>query len=116
MVLNLWNITEFVCTYRHAEEKMQVLESKMSVFYACPKYFPENRASDEPSCNNAIFLTDAQKAIMHISNKIEEMELRDITPNLTHYKFTIDNVDYKILEYSPDKIKIDVLNRKVIHR
>lgn len=125
MILNLWGQTEFVCCHRHNEEKMQILNGKQAVFYACPKYFSENREAGEPACNNSIYLTDAEKAVKHLSDRIFDMEMDDVVPNLNNYKFTIDNVDYAVLEHreydsresdQENKIKIQVLNRKAINQ
>ncbi len=114
-----WKQIEFVCCNRHKEpQKMQYMQTPKAIFYACPKYFPQNREENEPACVNAIYTNDAEKAVDTIHDRIGNAEMNDENINLTNYAFTINNVEYKVLSDTtasdPDgKIVVSVLNRKV---
>ncbi len=114
-VLNSWENIHFLCTHRHkTAQPMTIMSSPRAVFYACPKYFPDNREEGEPSCVNAIFLTDAEKAVGAINDRLGKAAVSDEEVNLANYRFTIDNVDYHVLRDEDGQIDIEVLNRKVV--
>lgn len=115
-LLNGWENIHFICNHRHKEpQAMQILQSAKAVFYACPKYFPDNREADEPSCVNAIFLNDAEKAVSAIHDRLGRAAQNDEEVNLKNYRFTIDNVDYKVTRDDNGDMDVEVLNRKVVH-
>ena len=49
----------------HGENKidMVIQEGPASLFYACPKYHPENREPGERACNNRLNLIEYQKMV-----------------------------------------------------
>ncbi len=115
-IVNSWENIHFVCCHRHSKpQPMSILESAKAVFYACPKYFPDNRTEGEPACNNAIFLNDAEKAVSAINDRLGRAAANDEEINLTNYRFSIDNVDYKVLKDVDGQMDVEVLNRKVVH-
>ena len=84
-------------------------------FYACPKYYPENREPNERACNNNLTITDYLKMVNHIDKILTQAELNDEKLNLTNIRFKIGRVEYHVTEHSSRKIKIEVLNKKAIN-
>lgn len=114
-ILNSWENIHFICTHRHKKpQPMKIMESARAVFYACPKYFPDNREEGEPSCCNAIYLNDAEKAVAAINDRLGKAAVNDEEVNLANYRFSIDNVDYHIIKDEDGQIEVEVLNRKVV--
>lgn len=116
-VVNGWNNIRFMCCKNHDEPQvMDEMQTPKAIFYACPKYFPKNRKEGEPACVNAIFINDAEKAVNKINDLLGEAAANDNEINLQNVRFTIDNVDYKILKDEGGKMDVAVENRKVVRQ
>lgn len=116
MIKNLWKQVVLICGNHHKKEVvMNLKEGPSSLFYACPKYYPENRLPEERACVNRLNLVDFERMLDHISRKIMDNMERDIAVNLTGYQFKDKKgTQYKILLHTDEEIKIEVLNRRAI--
>lgn len=119
MIKNLCDMIEIYCGHGHSDLIPMYMRDGSDFgkdsFYACPKYYPENRTSEERACNNNLTITDYIKMVDHIDKTLTEAELDCTRLNLTNYKFKIGQVEYRIFEHSPKKIKVLVLNKKAIN-
>ena len=116
-IVNNWQNIRFVCCRNHkTPQEMKLLSSPKAIFYACPKYFPDNRDKDEPACVNSIFMNDAEKAVKKINDMLGSAAMEDNELNLENVKFTIDNVDYHVIKDDNGKLDISVNNRKVVRK
>lgn len=116
MIKNLWKHITLVCGNHHKEEVIMDLKSgPMSLFYACPKYYPENRTKEERACVNRLNLVDFEKMLDHMTKKIEDDMDQNIETNLTGYQYRDrKGTQYTVLEHSKDDLKIEVLNRRAL--
>ncbi len=116
VITDTWNDIKLVCCHRHEEPvTMTIQQGATSLFYACPKYHPENRDEDERACSNRISLDDYTKMLEHIHGIIVEAELKDEKINLTNHSWkTRNGIEYKILSHKGNKFTIEVLNKKAI--
>lgn len=73
MIKNLWKHITLTCGNGHTEEVvMDLKQGPLSLFYACPKYYPENRKEKERACANRLNLVDFEKMLDHMTEKIEK--------------------------------------------
>lgn len=115
MIQNIWGMVEIYCNHRHEKPiKMEIQEGPHSLFYACPKYHPENRTADERACSNRINLIDYEAMINHVSDILMGSMLNNSQDNLTNYAWSSKGIDFKIIEHTKDKIKILMTNKKAI--
>lgn len=116
MIKNLWNRTVFCCNYRHEHPiKMNVIQGPASPFYACPKYYPENREEGEPSCMMRLNFVDAEKVLDAFSDIIEKDEAENIYKDYTNYEFNYKQIHVKVIKYSRmGNIKLEIFNRKAV--
>lgn len=113
MIKNIWQNITFYCGHNHSKPvKMELQEGPSSVFYACPKYKPENREPGERACGNRMNLINAQKLVEHYSQKLEEFGLEG--GNLTNYEWDYKTIHAKVLKQNDHKINIEILDKKAI--
>ena len=87
------------------------------LFYACPKYGPENRTAGERACLNNIYTQDAQAAVEYVSDKIEEYEAQGLTQEaVTGMKWIKRDIEYTVISYMNGKLKLGVLNRRALSK
>ena len=119
MIKNLCDMIEIYCGHGHTEPIPMYMKDGAGMgrdsFYACPKYYPENRTENERACNNNLTITDYLKMVDYIDKKLTEAELNDEKLNLTNFKFKIGQVQYHVVSHSSKKIKIAILNKKAIN-
>lgn len=112
MIKNLWQNTSFYCMRHEKPVEMVFREGKKELFYACPKYDPNNRADDERGCRNNMYTQDAEAAVNHISDLIEEYEQKGLTADaIVGAEWTKRDIDFKVLSYENGRVKVSVLNR-----
>lgn len=115
-IKNIWKEIEVYCGNGHNElVKMEIQQGPHSLFYACPKYHPENRTKDERACANRINLIDYEKMINHISDILIEAEMNDVVENLTGHSWSANGIDFKIIS-DDDKIRVLMLSKKSLAR
>ena len=116
MVQNIWNKTQIVCAC-HGEEypKMEPRVGSKSVFYACPKYYPENRdPGDRIACMNNIDDVIMEKILEKISEEISEQMQDGQTPFIKNVKFKIRDVECKVVAQDDNGITVAVKNRRAL--
>lgn len=116
MIKNLWKCTNFYCSYRHAPEKMILNDGPHSLFYSCPKYYPENREPNEVACPMRLNLYDAEGILETLSEIIEADLENGIEGDYTNLKFTYKkNIIVTVLKYKKnDHVDLDIYNKKAI--
>lgn len=114
MIKNLWKNTDFCCGYRHDPIPMIFNERGETLFYSCPKYYPENREPNEQACPMRMNTVDAEGILDKFSEIIEKDMAEGKDVDYTNYKFKYKMIDVEILSYSPDKIKIKILNKRAL--
>jgi len=119
MIKNLADMIEIYCGHNHSEPIPMYMKEAAGTgkdsFYACPKYYPENRTSEERACNNNLTITDYIKMINKIDKILTEAELNDEKINLTNMTFKIGQVEYHIFEHTIKKIKVAIVNKRAIN-
>lgn len=120
MIKNLCDMIEVYCDNGHKEPVRLYMKDGSDYgkdsFYACPKYYPENRTEGERACNNNLTITDYIKMVNYIDKTLTDAELNDEKLNLTNVKFKIGQVSYRIMEHTSRKIKVAVLNKRATNR
>ena len=106
MLKNLWKDTEFYCSYRHEPKKMTIIQGPSSLFYACPKYYPENRSKDEPACPMRLNLIDAQAILEEFSKMIENDEELGIECNYANKEFTYKMIKVKVIAIQKENLSL----------
>ena len=120
MIKNFCDMLEIYCGHGHSEQIPMYMKEGAGYgrdsFYACPKYYPENRTPDERACNNNLTITDYLKMVDFLDKKLSNAELNDEKINLKNFKFKIGQVEYTVIDHTSRKIKISVVNRKAINK
>lgn len=116
MIKNFWKKIVLICG-NHPDEEilMNLIEGPSSLFYACPKYYPENRTPNERACANRINLVDFEKMVDHLSELYEENFLEGNLINLTGHRWVYKKViEYEVIEHTQDQIKVKMKNKKAL--
>ena len=102
-----------ICGNGHAEEQEMYLKEsdKGDPFYACPKYYPENRGCGEPACMNHISVTEVERMADALADKFEEEEEDGGMFFARNYRFQTRVATYRVLEFTDTCKKIQVLNK-----
>mgnify|MGYP000075122221 CR=1 FL=1 len=115
MIKNLWKEVNFYCSYRHEYPvKMEFNQGPHSLFYSCPKYYPQNRTADEPACPMRLNLVDAEAIVEKLSQVIESDIENNVEHNYRGYEFDYKMIHAKVIKYAPGEINIDIFNKKAI--
>ncbi|NLT14039.1 MAG: hypothetical protein GXY05_06820, partial [Clostridiales bacterium] len=94
---------------------MVIQNGPTSMFYACPKYRPENREADERGCNNRLSMEDFTKMLEHIHGIIVEAEMNDERIQLTNYTWkNTKGTVFKVIATNGKKMTISVLNKRAM--
>ena len=119
MIINSWNKLTIVCGNHPGddEELMSIHEGGQGrqPFYSCPRYVSVLKKEGIRSCNNRFSIDEMQRLI----KKLEVLSTDPESPystDLTGYKWTEKGIDYEVLEYGNEGIKVSVLNRKAMSR
>lgn len=119
MIKGLWNNVELVCGC-HGDEipvEKKIMTPKAgykSMFYSCPRYYPENRMPDEKACVNHVNIEDFQKILDIICKKTEEQMIFGQNAVLQGFSFKVKDIDIKVISHTSEKIVISVCNKKAI--
>lgn len=114
MLKNLWNITNFYCSHRHTPTKMEFLNGPLSLFYACPKYYEQNREPGELMCSMRLNLVDAEGILDKFSSIVLKDLEDDIIRDYTNMEFEYKAIHVKVLHYDEHHLDLDILNKKAL--
>jgi hypothetical protein len=94
---------------------MEIQNGPHSLFYACPKYHPDNREPDERACSNRINLVDYEIMLKHLQDILTDAMMHDRQEDLTNHSWVYKGIEFKVFEYTKDKIiKITMTNKKAV--
>ena len=114
MIKGFWQTTILVCA-NHPDGKEVVMSLKQgpkNLFYACPKYEPDNRTGDECACANRISLKEFENMLGKIFDVLEKADESNTVMNLANYSWKARGVQFKVLSHTNTDIKISVLSPK----
>lgn len=114
MIQNIWQKIELYCGVHSEPIKMEIQEGPHSLFYACPKYYPENRDIGERACANRINLVDYEAMINYISKLLIDADVNNEKLVLANYKWTMKSIQFEIFEHEGEMIKIKMINKKAL--
>ncbi len=105
---------ELYCGNHPEPVKMQIKQGPFSVFYACPKYYEENRTNGEHICANRIGINDIERMVDYINAQICDNGLLSSSVDLRNHIWKQNGVEYRVLIHCRDKICIQCLNRNAL--
>lgn len=112
-VIGLWSNVHLVCA-NHPNVEMDILQGPTSMFYACKKYYPENREDDEKPCYNRVNLFDFERMLKHLSELLLSAEKNNEILNLTGQQWSCNGIDFNVLVHETDNLVVGVVNNKAI--
>lgn len=117
IITGSWEDVTLICGGNHPEPVELVLQQgPSSLFYACPKYHPENRDDGERACNNRLSIEDYTKMLEHLHGVIIDAELNDQRIQLTNFTWKDrKGTLYKVVSQNMDKLVISVYNKRAVH-
>lgn len=99
-----WDKVTLVCGCHNEEyPKMMVQTGPSSLFYSCPKYYPENRTSEEYACANRINLIDYEEMLTKLTDMIIGDDLNYVQINLENMRFKNKKGDIEFTVVKHDK-------------
>lgn len=114
-VTDSWqNIIPICGNHKGERIEMTVNSGPHSMFYSCPKYYPQNRTKDERACSNRINLIEYEAMVDHIHGLIAEADVSGGNIDLTNHSWSRKGIDYRVLEHKGDKVYVEILNRKAL--
>lgn len=114
MITGSWGDTKLMCGNHEKPVEMVIQQGPHSLFYACPKYFGENREAGEHICANRLNLVEFDKMLDHINALLCEEAAVNNAICLTNYSWKSRGVEYKILSHTSSGIVVQCLNRKAL--
>jgi hypothetical protein len=117
MIKNFWQFTNFYCLNHEKPISMKTMKGD-SVFYACPHYMiedekhPDGHKKDEKMCTNRISFTGATAVIDKFMKIVDDDTADGIVMDYTGMTFKYNGIDVRILKYSPNDVRIGILNKK----
>ncbi len=115
MIRGQWRSVEVVCGNHDNDNNILVIQQgPHSLFYACPKYHPDNRKTGEAPCFNRLNLVEYERMLDHLADILIEAEKNGQVINLKNYSWTKRGVTYTVLHHSNEKMVIRVLNKKAL--
>lgn len=116
MVKNLWKNITLVCGCNHCmETEMKLVQGPSSLFYACPRYYPENREKGEKACANRINLIDYEKMVDHFSEEFENSIMEGCNVDLTNSEWVYKKqIVFRVLGHKNGQLKVSMYNKKAI--
>ena len=114
MITGLWKNVRLICgnPAHESHEIMELRQTPTDVFYACPKYYPQNREPDEKPCMNRISVGEVEKMLDLLAEKIQEEEADNGSFFAKNYRFETRIGKYKVLQCSDVLLSVKVLNKR----
>ena len=96
----------------HGDERIEMViqQGPHSLFYACPKYHPENRKPGEKACNNRINLIEYQKMLEKLMGEIAEADCTLSPTDLTNLRWKSKGIEFVVLEHDGEKAVVSIKN------
>jgi hypothetical protein len=116
-ITGTWDSVKLMCTHRHKEPvPMEIKQGPSSLFYACPKYYPQNRDEDERACNNRLNLVDYERMLSHVNGLLRDAELNDEKVNLKSVKWKdAKGTLFEVLSHDGDGLVVSAVNKRAIN-
>lgn len=126
MIQNLWHAVQITCGC-HNDQKIPMVPHEgsttfvqggvqNSLFYSCPKYYPDQRNEGEKPCFNRLSIDEYEDLIMHLSNLLEDAECSGATVNLAGIRWkNKKGTLFEVLKHNSKGIRVAVMNRQVQH-
>ncbi len=117
MIAGLWNKIEIVCGCHSDINQTPLMSLKTghrSMFYSCPRYYPDGRDASDTACINHVSTDDFQKILDRLSEETEEQMKFGQSSNLIGLSFTIKTINVKVIEHTSDRILISVINKNAL--
>lgn len=120
MIKNFWMFTNFYCMNHEEPIPMKVKEGD-SAFYACPHYMlkdenhPDGHKDDEKMCNNRLSFTRAASIMDRFMKVVDKDTEEGMVVDYTGMTFKYDGISVRILKYSPNDVRIGVINRRIMN-
>lgn len=98
MVKNLWKQIEVVCGNHEKDYPVMGLkQGHRSLFYSCPKYYPDTRQPGETACRNHVSTEDFEKILEILSTEAETQMLSGQKICLKNMKFKVKTIDIEVI-------------------
>lgn len=109
-----WKYVKIVCGNHGSRNDidMVIQQGPHSLFYACPKYYTDNRNKDEVPCMNRINLIDYEKMLSYLADVMVQAERNGEVCNLKNYKWERNGIQYHVLEHTDEKLVVKMFNKK----
>lgn len=129
MLMNMWSRIKLLCANHpdgirpemmpHAPAESNISRglygAQTNMFYSCPKYYPENRESEEPCCRNHISIKEFEGIIDHLEKSAGKIEAMGGSVDLTGERWrSKSGVEYKVIKQTKDGLHVECLNRKAV--
>lgn len=111
-----WDKIKPICGC-HKDERIEMTinsSGAYSLFYSCPKYYPQNRKDGEKACSNRINLIEYENMVEYISSEIADAKMNGGTVDMTNHKWKKKGIEYKILNHTDDNIDVSIVNLKAL--
>ena len=112
MITNLWNKIDVFCGCHDECSPVRLIphEGPHSMFYSCPKYYPENRNENEIACANRLNLIELEEAIERISREMEDGGTFSVV-NLRGFKWkNKKSTEFKVIRHDNTGISLSIRN------
>jgi len=116
MIKGFWQTTTLVCANQHGDQEvvMTIQQGPKNMFYACPKYHPENRSEGECSCANRISIKEYETMLSKIFTVLEKADESNTVLNLANFAWKNRGIEFKVILHTNTDMKISVLNPKAL--
>lgn len=98
----------------HDKPIEMIIQQGVSQFYACPKYFPEERKENEKMCVNRMTIIDAGGIIQKFASICDSVDPFEESVNYYNYSFiykgTRSKIKVRIIKYTDDEIRFGIQN------
>lgn len=112
MMYKGWDYVTVVCGNHDSDDvEMRICEGPHSLFYACPKYYPDARKEGERACANRINLIEYERMLMHLSDMLEK---NGVQWNLAHHKWKQKGIEFEVLSHEEKGIVVKMLNKTAL--
>ena len=115
MIKDFWKSVTLVCGCHEKPVKMMIQSGPSSMFYSCPKYYPNNRQAGETACANRITLLDYEEMLKILETQMESNDGFEIM-NLAGFKFINlkKTIEFYVIKHENNEIVVSMKNLKAL--